>query len=66
MMTIQQMLKELMQLGFSQRGIADHVGTTQPTIYRATKGADIRYETGKAIEQMHAQQKTEAMNPSAA
>jgi len=65
-MTIQQMLEELIGLGFSQRGIADHVGTTQPTIYRATKGADIRYETGKAIERMHAQEKLAASRKSAA
>jgi len=55
-MTIQEMLRELIDMGLSQRGIADHVGTTQPTIYRATKGADIRYETGKAIERLHAQE----------
>ncbi|MEE4698600.1 hypothetical protein V2K91_25485 [Pseudomonas alliivorans] len=65
-MTIQQMLNELIGLGFSQRGIADQVGTTQPTIYRATKGADIRYETGKAIERMHAQETSHALNKSAA
>jgi len=53
-MTIQQMLADLLKVGFSQRAIADRVGATQPTICRAMKGADIRYETGKAIERMHA------------
>ncbi|MGA5587144.1 hypothetical protein ACPCHW_12810 [Pseudomonas siliginis] len=56
-MTIQKMLKVLLGLGFSQRAIADEVGTTQPTIYRATKGADVRYETGKAIERFYEQEK---------
>ncbi|WP_045884429.1 helix-turn-helix domain-containing protein [Pseudomonas chlororaphis] len=49
-MTIQEMLQKLVELGFSQRAIAERVGTTQPTIYRATKGAAVRYEVGKAIE----------------
>lgn len=49
-MTIQEMLQQLVDLGFSQRAIAERVGTTQPTIYRATKGASVRYEVGKAIE----------------
>lgn len=49
-MTIQEMLQKLVDLGFSQRAIAERVGTTQPTIYRATKGAAVRYEVGKAIE----------------
>ncbi|MFT0865962.1 hypothetical protein [Pseudomonas sp. CAM1A] len=49
-MTIQQMLQQLIDLGFSQRAIAERVGTTQPTIYRATRGAAVRYEVGKAIE----------------
>lgn len=49
-MTIQEMLQTLTDLGFSQRAIADRVGVTQPTIYRATRGAALRYEVGKAIE----------------
>ena len=65
-MTIQQMLAELLGKGFSQRAIADHVGTTQPTIYRATKGADIRYETGKAIERMYSEQQNAVAERSAA
>ncbi|KIU47516.1 prophage PssSM-02 [Pseudomonas putida] len=56
-MTIQKMLQRLMALGFSQRAIADRVGTTQPTICRATKGATVSYEIGKAIELFYEEQK---------
>lgn len=56
-MTIQEMLQKLTDLGFSQRAIADRVGVTQPTIYRATKGAAVRYEIGKAIEHFYEDQK---------
>lgn len=49
-MTVQEMLNSLFEYGFSQKAVADRVGTTQPTIHRASKGADVRYETGKAIE----------------
>ncbi|MEF0146196.1 hypothetical protein [Pseudomonas guariconensis] len=55
-MTIQEMLQKLIALGFSQRAIAERVGTTQPTIYRATKGAAVRYEVGKAIELFYEEQ----------
>lgn len=56
-MTIQEMFQKLIELGFSQRAIADRVGVTQPTIYRATKGAAVRYEVGKAIELFYEEQK---------
>lgn len=56
-MTIQKMLQRLMALGFSQRAIADRCGTTQPTICRATKGATVSYEIGKAIELFYEEQK---------
>lgn len=56
-MTIQEMLQKLIELGFSQRAIAERVGVTQPTIYRATKGAAVRYEVGKAVELFYEQQK---------
>lgn len=52
-MTIQEMLTELFSLGFSQKAIADRISTTQPTIHRASRGADVRYETGKAIESLY-------------
>lgn len=55
-MTIQEMLQKLVDLDFSQRAIAERVGTTQPTIYRATKGAAVRYEVGKAIELFYEEQ----------
>ncbi len=52
-MTIQEMLSGLFAMGFSQKAIADRAETTQPTIHRASKGAGVRYETGKAIEAMY-------------
>lgn len=62
-MTIQEMLADLAAWGFSQAAIAKQVGTTQPTIHRASKGAGIGYETGKAIEAMH--QKAQASRTAA-
>jgi transcriptional regulator with XRE-family HTH domain len=55
-MSIQEMLGALIERGFSQRAIAERVGVTQPTIYRATKGAAVRYEVGKAIENFYEEQ----------
>lgn len=55
-MTVQQMLQKLIELGFSQRAIAERVGVSQPTIYRATQGAAIRYEAGRAIELLYKEQ----------
>lgn len=55
-MSIQEMLGALIERGFSQRAIAERVGVTQPTIYRATKGAAVRYEVGKAIEVFYEEQ----------
>ncbi len=52
-MTVQEMLKELSEAGLSQAQIAEKVGTTQPTIHRATKGSDVGYELGKSIEAFH-------------
>jgi hypothetical protein len=65
-MSIQEMLAELLQSGLSQRVIADRVGTTQPTIFRAAKGADVRYVTGKAIERLYTEVKVDAGLKSAA
>ncbi|WP_039967800.1 helix-turn-helix domain-containing protein [Pseudomonas chlororaphis] len=56
-MSIQEMLRKLIERGFSQRAIAERVGVTQPTIYRATRGAAVRYEVGKAIELFYEEQK---------
>lgn len=55
-MSIQEMLGALIERGFSQRAIAERVGVTQPTIYRATKGAAVRYEVGKSIELFYEEQ----------
>ena len=52
-MTVQEMLKELSEAGFSQAQVATKVGTSQPTIWRATKGSEVGYELGKAIEALH-------------
>jgi transcriptional regulator with XRE-family HTH domain len=51
-MTIQKMLKELADLGLSQREIAEACGTSQPNINRALHGTSVRYETGKSIEKL--------------
>ena len=64
-MTIQEMLAELLRSGLSQRVIAERVGTTQPTINRAAKGADVRYITGKAIEGLYMQVKAQGSQKSA-
>lgn len=52
-MTVQQMLKELIGFGRSQREIAEACGTSQPNISRALNGTEVRYELGKAIEKLH-------------
>lgn len=65
-MTIQEMLTYLAVRGFSQKAIADKVGSTQPTIHRASKGAGISYETGKAIECLYVREKAAADLKSAA
>jgi predicted XRE-type DNA-binding protein len=66
LMTIQEMLTYLAVRGFSQKAIADKVGSTQPTIHRASKGAGISYETGKAIECLYVREKAAADLKSAA
>ena len=65
-MTIQEMLAVLLLSGLSQRVIAERVGTTQPTINRAAKGADVRYVTGKAIERLYTEEQQTAGLKSAA
>lgn len=65
-MTIQEMLAVLLRSGLSQRVIAERVGTTQPTINRAAKGADVRYVTGKAIERLYTEEQATAGLKSAA
>ena len=51
-MNLQMMISALIERGWSQHSIAEKIGTTQPTIHRAAKGADVRYETGKSIERL--------------
>lgn len=52
-MTITEMLADLSEQGWSQARIAKECGTTQPTIFRITKGGAARYEVGKALEALH-------------
>jgi predicted XRE-type DNA-binding protein len=52
-MTITEMLAELAQHGWSQARIAEQCETTQPTIFRITKGGSARYEVGTAIVALH-------------
>ncbi|MGW7235685.1 hypothetical protein ACWGIE_21225 [Pseudomonas fulva] len=59
-MTVQEMLSRLFQLGLSQADVAKGCHTTQPTISRASNGAAVRYELGKAIESLLEQREQEA------
>lgn len=59
-MTVQEMLSRLFQLGLSQADVAKRCRTTQPTISRASNGAAVRYELGKAIENLLEQREKEA------
>lgn len=52
-MTIREMIHALLADGMTQQSIADKAGTAQPTIHRASRGADVRYETGKSIERLY-------------
>lgn len=58
-MTVQEMLNRLFQLGLSQADVAQGCDTTQPTISRASNGATVRYEVGKAIEKLLADREME-------
>lgn len=51
-MTVKSMLESLFQRGLSQAEIAELCNSTQPTISRAANGAMVRYELGKAIEEI--------------
>ncbi|TFF09693.1 XRE family transcriptional regulator [Pseudomonas sp. BCA14] len=52
-MTITEMLGYLTEQGWSQERIAKQCGTTQPTIFRITKGSTVSYEVGTAIVALH-------------
>ncbi|MDU9398366.1 hypothetical protein [Pseudomonas sp. zfem003] len=52
-MTIREMLSALRDAGLSQQQIGDLAGVSQPTICRAVRGSDLKYEIGKKIEQLY-------------
>ncbi|GAA0567642.1 hypothetical protein ACFQH5_15800 [Halomonas salifodinae] len=52
-MQLKDMVQALLESGFSQASIAQACDTTQPTIWRAAQGADIRYSTGREIERLY-------------
>lgn len=52
-MQLKDMVNALLDSGLSQASIAQVCGTTQPTIWRAARGVDIRYSTGKEIERLY-------------
>lgn len=52
-MQLKDMVSVLLDSGFSQASLAQACGTTQPTIWRAARGVDIRYSTGKEIERLY-------------
>lgn len=54
MLSIQDMLNELMASGRSQTILAKELGTSQPTIHRlAMMGKEPGYELGKKIEALY-------------
>lgn len=55
-MTIQKMLEALFASGLSQQDIAAKTGVSQPTICRASRGADVLYKSGKQIERLYLEQ----------
>lgn len=42
-------VSHLLALGWTETDLADHAGTSQPTINRIKHGASPSYETGKAL-----------------
>lgn len=49
------MLKALIEAGMTQQGIAEAIGVTQPTVFRALNGAELRYCIGKELEKLYAE-----------
>ncbi len=47
------MLTALINAGMTQQGIAEEIGVTQPTVFRALKGAELRYCSGKKLETLY-------------
>ncbi|MBL4835758.1 MAG: helix-turn-helix domain-containing protein [Pseudomonas sp.] len=54
-MQISEMLKAIADTGMSQAKIAEAIGVSQPTVYRAMNGGPMRYEPGKQVEALYAQ-----------
>lgn len=52
-MQLRDMIQALIDAGMSQAEIAKEAGTSQPTIYRALNGADMRYSAGRTIERLY-------------
>ena len=55
MLTINEMLVEVLGTGLSEGAVAKKVGCTQPTIHRIKRGARTDYDKGKAIEALYAE-----------
>lgn len=47
------MLTALIDAGMTQQAIAEEIGVTQPTVFRALNGAELRYCSGKALEKLY-------------
>ena len=61
MISIKEMLSELIGRGWSQSSLARSLNTTQPTIHRLVeKGHDPSYELGKRIEYLYESEKLKA------
>jgi len=57
------MLAVLFSYGMSQTAIAEKVGVSQPTIYRASKGSALSYTTGKKVEELYREMKRKSAPP---
>ncbi|MBK3797518.1 hypothetical protein GFK99_21945 [Pseudomonas stutzeri] len=51
--SITEMLRDLIAAGMTQQGIAEAIGVTQPTVFRALNGAELRYGSGKELEKLY-------------
>jgi len=61
-MTIPEMLAALFSSGMSQSAIAERAGVSQPTIYRASRGAALSYRAGKIIEALYLETKRQRLD----
>ena len=54
MTCIKDMLSSIAATGLTQSEIAERIGVSQPTVYRAMRsGSDVGYEVGKKIEKLY-------------